>query len=352
MPCSAAGQGCTEGTIPADRGLCVNTGGLQCWDACDLSKAPQEYFVPDGAGKAIQSYPLMVEQIRQGKYPVTCPDVTSQIFDPLHAPCQPYSRCTTKNIQREQGMCVAVNIDGKTGNLCLDMCDTSIPLDTFGTKPGQKDGTRALVQAVRDGHDSGPFPVACPGIQWWQLLWLPFCLICCIAAIAMFIMFQRKVKASQRAIDYPSPEPYRHEEEDHYAADGEYQPIQQQEPVAQRDHLEQAPPMTQEAVQPKPEPVQQAPAPAAVTYTAAPQTTSAYTAGGLSAGGLYGASPYTASMQMAAPMTTTYPTGTSIYQPSAGGVYSAAAPLTTSMQMGAPMPMSTAPPVSYSMQAP
>lgn len=257
---------------------------------------------------------MMVSSIRQGRHPVSCPDVQSR-----YGECEPGNRCTRMNIQRDQGMCVSVP-NAVPANQCLDMCDTSIPLDTFKTIPGHKEGTKKTVEAVRAGWDTGPFPVTCPGAQWWMFLWIPAILICCVLGCLGFwyankFVRSRRMKYSdnrdqenfnygQQQTPYISDDQYRAEESDYRRVEEEYR----QEP----EYAQEVPPQTMveevpQQILPDPLPAPVEPPPAVVA-AAAPQIVSMS----------YATGPTMSSMPAQAPAVM-MPQGMSHYSTSASG---------------------------------
>merc|ERR1719316_2667459 len=84
-----------------------------------------------------------------------------------------------------------------TGNVCLDMCNTDIPLDTFHDTPGKVAGTVSLVEMVRAGQDPAGL-TQCPMASVWLWLWIPL-LLCvligiCAAAYWMFNFYTGRLK--------------------------------------------------------------------------------------------------------------------------------------------------------------
>lgn len=290
--CSLAtlGQGCQtafiNGTIiiTQEMGLCVQPqiNSAICWDVCDLAHDASEYLVPDQGGNGTSvAYPMMVAMIRQGRHPLQCPNRMTTYFS-----CEPDNRCTTANIQREQGMCVNIP-NAVPANQCLDMCDTRISLDVFKTLPGHKEGTKATVEAVRAGRDTGPFPVKCPGPQWWMFLWIPFILVCCAVGCLCFVLANKRLRSlhrkwsdrEQEDYSYPQQTPfisndqYRQEGADYgRVIDGEFRSDEElQYPQEVPPAVIEEVPMQQLPPDPLPAPVSQPPM---MMPSTMPQTTS------------------------------------------------------------------------------
>lgn len=153
------GQNCTDGGIPAYRGLCVvsrNPGaGKACWDVCNPNHAPESYQVNDNTAVTM-SYAGMVETVRAGLNPmVRCPNN-------LHGgdPCPPGEPCTYEmrrfyNIPKGRGMCV-IDANKPNSRACMDMCDTRKDPSafTFGTPAG----TASTVETTRAN--------VCPRMPW------------------------------------------------------------------------------------------------------------------------------------------------------------------------------------------
>lgn len=92
-------------------------------------------------------------------------------------------------------------------NSCLDMCDTSIPIETYKA-PGAQSGTISTVQAVQNGRDPSGL-TTCPGASVWIWLWFPVllcCLIgCCAAAYMGYNFYKTRLKPTNRTGSYREP---------------------------------------------------------------------------------------------------------------------------------------------------
>lgn len=187
--------------IPPDRGLCVGTGGVaqQCWDACNLEHHPLDYSSDANTREAIA---IMVKQFRTGFRVDSCQGAM------LQATCYAGDRCTPPGLTLYRGMCVATKTQG---NLCLDMCDTSIPLDTFHDSVGKQAGTLSTVQQVRGGRDPQGY-TTCPGASVWVWLWIPILLCCllgfCALAYWMFQYYRGRLKKYSKKDRMDTEQPF------------------------------------------------------------------------------------------------------------------------------------------------
>lgn len=283
--CPTAGQECqtTDKSFPAIRGLCVvNPSGspaLVCWDVCDTSHDPNSYVVTtgsQGSSSSASGYTLMVQQVRSGQHTaVSCPNSTSL------GTCEPGSRCTRGGLARDQGMCV---FQSGRGNVCLDMCDRTIPIENFESTPGHREGTRATVEKVRNMNDDGPYPVQCPGRAWLWILLVAmlciFCVLCCACGFFLYDIyknrFARKRSAAQREPEW-QPQQY---EEAPLVEEPRYEPVPVEETA--REVVPEPVPMEQPRTIIMPQPVAPAVVPMAATsysMAAQPMTASVYSTG-------------------------------------------------------------------------
>lgn len=201
--CSKTNQNVLVGV---DRGLCVQVGATaaesQCWDACNTTHALTDYGGTAATRGQQSAIAMMVQQLRTGVRAGSCPGAKGTTSE-----CNAGERCTPPGLTYLRGMCTST----ATGNACLDMCDTKIPIETFKAQPGKQAGTVTLVQQVRDGKD--PLGrTTCPGPSVWTWLWIPLMLCCCLGICAgSYALFQyyRKTFARQKSQNksfYPEPE--------------------------------------------------------------------------------------------------------------------------------------------------
>jgi len=206
-------KGCAGGTIPAERGLCVETAaGKYCWDACNTAHQPLEYGgvrpVPDPNPEIPAGLAIMVKEFRTGYRGIlSCPN------SKMAATCNPGQRCTPAGLTLYRGMCVQTP---PNGNQCLDMCDTSISLvatkdglPSFHDTPGKMAGTVNMVQQVRAGRDPQGY-TTCPGLTVWAWLWFPILLCClvgfCGGAYWMFQYYRQRLKKQKEKVQNYEPD--------------------------------------------------------------------------------------------------------------------------------------------------
>jgi len=152
------GKSCTNGGMPAERGMCVmdaSGAGAACWDVCNPAHSPGQYRVSTNP-VVTMTYKGMVETVRSGLNPiVNCPGMKGG------DPCPPGFQCPAEilsqsRVPKGQGLCV-IDPNAPMSRACWDMCDftKSVRRYTVGTA----EGTATFVNGVRSS--------VCPHMTWW-----------------------------------------------------------------------------------------------------------------------------------------------------------------------------------------
>jgi len=350
-----AGSACSPMvSIDKYHGLCV--GGDQCWDACNPNHDIHDYAPSFPAGPEKKAIAMMIKQMRTGNHFQACAD-----FQNVHAKdnnpegiCDPDQRCTPPGLTFGRGMCITLQGTGK-GNECLDMCDTSIPKESWKQAAGAQAGIWTIVQKVQNGRDPAGL-TTCPGVTVWVWLWFPLLLCCSIGFCAGGFYWYKFIKrANKRGANKGYTEPdYVEDQQQPFVDYGEGmpQPDYQQDmemPAPQDDPMPVVEPEPMPVVQPIAEQPQAQmdlfgqPALAPSTIQVAAPVSSSYMMGPTT-GSQYVTS-YAAPATTAYAAPTTYPAASSMVI-NGGQVYSQPAYTTTSMSVANPI-MTTQLPAQY-----
>lgn len=250
-------EACSANSIvDVERGLCIapadttgnagpaaTAGNKQCWDACNPAHAPLDYVknynmqaadIAAGIYNPIQKgIALMVKQFRTGQRGQnSCPGTAATSV------CNPGERCTPPGLTWGRGMCT---LKEGQGNVCLDMCDTTI-LETSFKSPGKEAGTIQTVRMVRAGRDQEGL-TTCPGPSIWHWLWFPLLLCCCVGFCALayylYSYYRQRLKKYKGGND-----------SSHAFIDEDVQPYVDYNQVAPQPYIEEPPMPVLEPMQP------------------------------------------------------------------------------------------------------
>jgi len=176
--------------FPNHRGICVQTTTRQCWDACAPEIPLSEYAGTTTDESLRVGIAMMVQQAR------TALNLCMREEFRQGAECDLGTRCTFHTLYR--GVCTVSTTNGVSKNTCLDMCDTSIPLEQYEHGSGEREGNMKLVQQVRGGRDPNG-ETFCPGQTVWMWLWFPILLCCLIGSMAGLFYAYRRWKSAVRS---------------------------------------------------------------------------------------------------------------------------------------------------------